>query len=556
MSGAVSTPPDPSAGPDALELEIFRYAVESVVDELDVNITRTAHSPLVYETKDYSVGLLTGDFRLLGQSKYNLPIFVADLGEPVRDAVGVIGEDRLAPGDIFVTNFPPPTGSHLNNVITASPVFDDHGRVTAYVTVRTHWPDVGGLEPGSVSWAARHILHEGVQYRGLKIVSGGRLVPEVLATILANSWMPDLVRGDIMANVAACTLGVTRWREQVAGRWTNEQIHTLVEAQFAASARLLRSAIAELPDGDYHAECEMDDSGLPGTPPLLLRVRVVVAGERVTVDLSGLPDQVQAPINAGIYGGARSAVRVALKSVLAPERPADHGLFEPIELVIPPGTVMSATHGAPMGWWNQLVPTLIDLVFRAIGEGAPERVPAGHFAALNILSVSGSDTDGRWWLAYTPSHGGFGAHSDGDGFGPLMSLMQGDNRRIADEIYEARYPVRILSRRLLRDAGGAGRPDPEPQRVDGVEGAGDEHEDVPPVEGQRRQAPTRAAPDQADRGVGRQRKLRHETGRDEGSSAASTSAWTEPRDETSTVAVLTSKPAPSITLAASSAKSW
>ena len=271
------------APPDALELEIFRYAVESVVDELDVNITRTAHSPLVFEYKDYSVGIVTGDFRLLSQSKYNLPIFVADLGEPVRDAVEVIGLDRLEPGDIFITNFAPPNGSHLNNVISASPVFDSEGRISAYVTIRTHWPDVGGLEPGSISWAARNILHEGVQYRGLKIVSRGELVPEVWRRS-ANTWMPDLVTGDVMANVAACTLGATRWQEQVARRWDFDQIERLVEAQFAASARLSRAAIAELPDGEYRASCETDDSGLPGTPPLLLCVRVVIDGERMLVD--------------------------------------------------------------------------------------------------------------------------------------------------------------------------------------------------------------------------------------------------------------------------------
>ena len=99
---------DGDEGPDALELEVFRYAVEAVVDELDANIIRTAHSPLVYETKDYSVGLLTRDFRLLGQSKCNLPIFIADLGEPVRDAVEVIGEDRLAPGDRRLRHGPYP----------------------------------------------------------------------------------------------------------------------------------------------------------------------------------------------------------------------------------------------------------------------------------------------------------------------------------------------------------------------------------------------------------------------------------------------------------------
>ncbi len=444
-----------AAPPDALELEIFRYAAEAVVDELDTNITRTAHSPLVYEYKDYSVGLVTKDFRLLSQSRYNIPLFLADLGEPVRDAVEVIGEERLEPGDIFITNFAPPTGSHLNNVIAASPVFQD-GAVVAYVVIRTHWPDVGGLAPGSITLDARSIFHEGVQYRGLKIVSAGRLVPEVLATIQANTWMPRLVTGDVMANIAACTLGVTRWQEQVAKRWSLSEIDDLVAAQFRSSAALARAKLRDLPNGEFRAAAEMDNSGAPGTSPLRLAVRVVVDGEHMLVDLSELPPQVEHPINSGRHGGAISSVRVAFKSLLVPDRPADHGLFEPLEVIVPPGTVMSATGTAPMGHWNQLPYTMIDLVLRAIGERQPDLVPAGHFGAQVIASFTGTNRDGSWWQTNTAGQGGFGAHSDGDGFGPLMTLGHGDNPRIADEILEGRYPVRVLSRSLLRNAGGRG----------------------------------------------------------------------------------------------------
>jgi N-methylhydantoinase B len=264
------------------------------------------------------------------------------------------------------------------------------------------------------------------------------------------------VTGDLMANIAACTRGVTRWREQVALRWSLEELEELIEAQFADSAALARRRILELPDGEHRAELEMDDSGLPGTPPLLLRVRVVIEGDSMLVDLSGLPPQVEAPINAGATGGAKSAVRVALKSLLAPERPVDHGLFEPIDIEIPSGTVLSAENGAPMGWWNQLIPPLIDLILRAIGGAAPEAVSAGHFGALNSLGFTGATEGGEPFLVYVPGPGGLGATSDADGFGPASSLMHGDNPRIADEIIEARYPLRILSRRLLRDAGGNG----------------------------------------------------------------------------------------------------
>src|SRR4030081_3912894 len=103
-----------SVAVDALELEIFRYAVESVVDELEVNITRTAHSEVVYEYKDYCVGLVTQDFRLLSQSRHSLPGLLADLGEPVRDMVQVIGVERIAPGDVFLTNYAAVQGQHLN----------------------------------------------------------------------------------------------------------------------------------------------------------------------------------------------------------------------------------------------------------------------------------------------------------------------------------------------------------------------------------------------------------------------------------------------------------
>lgn len=446
----------PLSSPDPLELEIFRYAVEAVVDELDANITRTAHSPLVYEYKDYSVGLVTHDFRLLSQSKYNLPIFLADLGEPVRDAVDVIGVERLKPGDIFLTNYSPANGSHLNNVVCSSPIYHPDGRISGYLTIRTHWPDVGGLVPGSVSWDARSILHEGVQYRGLKIVDAGELVPEVLATIQANTWLPRLVTGDLMSNIAACTLGVTRWQEQVGKRWTFAQIEELIDAQFDASARLARAKISELPDGEYRATAEMDDSGAPGTPPLRLSVRIVIAGDRLLVDLSDLPPQVDTPINCGATGGAVSAVRVAFKALVAPERPADDGLFQPLDVTIPPGTVMSAVDNAPMGWWNQLPPTLIDLILRAIGERLPELVPAGHYGSVLLLSMKGLEADGAWWIAIAAGQGGFGATSEADGYGPLMTLMHGDNPRIADEILEGQFPLRVLSRRLRRTAGGRG----------------------------------------------------------------------------------------------------
>ena len=223
-----------------------------MVDDLDVTIQRTAHSPIVYEFKDFCCGIVTPDFRLLSQSKYNIPIYIADLGRLIEDAVQTIGPENIESGDIFLNNYTAVSGSHLNNMSVGTPIFDD-GHVVSYLAIRVHWPDVGGLVPGSISGNARSILHEGVQYRGIKIASRGRLLPEVVATIRANSWLPDLVVGDLMSNVAACNLGVRRWHEQVRRRWTREQISVLSTEQFEASAQFAREKVSELPDGVYGA---------------------------------------------------------------------------------------------------------------------------------------------------------------------------------------------------------------------------------------------------------------------------------------------------------------
>jgi N-methylhydantoinase B len=455
------------AEPDALELEIFRHVIESVVDELDVNTQRTAHSPVVYEFKDYCCGIVTRDFRLLSQSKYNIPIFVADLGTLVKDSVNIIGEENIEPGDIFVNNYAEVSGSHLNNVTLATPIYHRDDRLAGYVVVRVHWADVGGMAPGSPTWDAKTILQEGVQYRGVKVVSRGRLVREMVATIQANCWMPDLVTGDLMANVAACTLGARRWREQVARRWSSEEIERLIDAQFAASTSLARSKVAELPDGEYRASVDMDDSGPLGSPALRLSIRIEVKGDRLLVDLSELPPQVDSPINCGINGGAFAAMRVAFKSLLVPDRAADEGLFEPLKVVIPMGTVMSATKNAAMGRWNQLPPTLIDLFFRAIGTRLPELVPAGHHGTMSTANVTGIDEKGKWWRTSIGVAGGFGATKEADGYGPLANLMLGDNPQVPLELLEGRYPLRHHSYRLLRRFGGRGlhRGGPGTERV-------------------------------------------------------------------------------------------
>jgi N-methylhydantoinase B len=145
---------------------------------------------------------MTTDFRPYMHSVASIPIFSTDMGEPVRDAVAVIGVENLEPGDVFVYNFR--TGQHINNTTLATPLF--HGdRLTGYLAIRAHWADLGGLSPGGQNMKSRSVFHEGTRYRGLRLMRRGKVVPEVLATIQANTWQIEALTGDVMAQLGACS---------------------------------------------------------------------------------------------------------------------------------------------------------------------------------------------------------------------------------------------------------------------------------------------------------------------------------------------------------------
>jgi N-methylhydantoinase B len=440
---------------DILDVEVFRHIMRAVLDEIEVNVTRTAYSPLVYEIKDYTVGILSDSFELMAQSQLSLPAFVADLGVPVRDAVEVIGRDDLEPGDVFITNYAAVQGQHINNVVAATPVFTE-GEIMAYVAIRVHWSDVGGLVPGSASWDAREIFHEGTQYRGLRVMRAGKMVPEVVATILANTRMEEYVYGDLMAQLGGCVLGCRRWEERIASKWTKPEVRELWRLQRQQSAELARSRVKELPDGLYEAQLFLDDAGEVGTPPLLLKVKVLIEGEKMVVDFTDLPAQVSAPINSGSTGGAMCTARVAYKILVAPDYPTDEGLFSPLEVKIPEGTVMSARKGAPMGHWNVLLTTMPELILRAIGQQCPELVPAGGHGTMAICEFGGQDEDGNRWYTTDTRSGGWGGSAHGDGFSPLKTITHGDCRDIPSEILEARFPLKAVSCSFIPNSAGRG----------------------------------------------------------------------------------------------------
>jgi len=188
-----------------------------------------------------------------------------------------------------------------------------------------------------------------------------------------------------------------------------------------------------------------------------LDIAVIVAGEEMTVDLSGVAKQVKGSINSGKEGGAVTVARIAFKFLVAPEDPPNEGSFRPLHIVVPEGTFLSARAGAAMGLYSTPLPTVIDTITRALVDAVPERAAAGHHGNFGIHSMSGRDPrTGELFVNIASCIGGWGATYGRDGAGPYKTMAHGDTPEVPAEAQEALYPLRIDLVRMRIDSGGAG----------------------------------------------------------------------------------------------------
>ena len=439
---------------DPITLEVIRYGLISTCNQIDANIKRTAFSPYIYEYNDFAVGLTDIDGRLVAQCTGGMPPFVADsVGTAVRDGLQIYGLDRLHYGDVIVCNHAAVQGQHLNNTVMYTPIAehaDGTGKLIGFFAINVHWIDIGGTMTHS-----NDIFMEGLQLRSVKMWSKGEPIEEVYRIIENNTRLPTELMGDIQAQLAGCFLG----RSLVSGlieKYGADTFRTAIEIILDQAEAAARAHIRALPDGEYIHETWLDNDG-EGDKPIPIKVKVVIAGDEITVDYTGLADQAKGSINSGYHGGGLTTARVAFRYLVAPDEPANEGLFRPLKLILPMGKILSADPTAPMANYPMPFPTVIDAVIKALEKALPERVTGGHFGTHSGFRLFGKRANGRTFNGHDSGHGGWGACATHDGSGPYRTMAHGDTRLIPLELQERLLPFRIESFSLRPDSGGAGK---------------------------------------------------------------------------------------------------
>jgi len=455
-----------SAGPamDPVTLAVLKGRLEQIADEMDATLYRSAFNPIIAEAHDACHGLYdahSGD--TLVQGKSGLPVFVGAMAFAVRAAARVARERSgpadphagMADGDTWLFNDPYEGGTHANDFKLVRPFFRG-GKLFCYLASAAHWHDVGGAVPGNYNPAATECWQEAVQIPPVRIVRAGVLDADVLAILKANTRLPDSLWGDLNGQLAALELGVRRLHGLLDEYGDALVLQAMGELR-ARAVRLMRSHIASLPDGRYAFSDILDNDGVKDEP-LTIALDMTVQGERMTLDFSRTSAQCAGPVNIS-RATAIAACYVALKH-LFPDVPANAGVLDAVDFVLPDGLVISAARPRPVGGYTETILRMIDVIFSAAAQADPTRAVAQAYGTINALSIAGHRTDaarqGQRWVMFSFFGGGHGAHSGGDG------LSHG-NAPISTatipplEILEAAYPVRFTEWSLRADSGGDGQ---------------------------------------------------------------------------------------------------
>ncbi len=435
---------------DPTTLEIYRALFTSVAEEMGIALRRTAFSPNIKERRDYSCAVFDAKGRVIAQGDH-MPVHLGSMPMAVAAALNQI---EFAPGDVVAVNDPFAGGTHLPDVTLVMPVVVKGTRILFYVANRAHHADIGGATPGSMGLAT-DIYGEGIRIPPIRLVRNGTLDSDTMRLLLANVRGNVERRGDFDAQIGSLKTGATRLLEIIDRRGEREA--TEYAAQLIDySARLMRHTIASIPDGVYEAEDALDDDGV-ADQPVKIAVRVIVKGDRATVDFSGSAAQVIGAINA-VEAITVSAVSYVFRCLVGGEIPASAGLMQPIDVIAPAGTVVNANPPASVAGGNvETSQRIVDTLFKALSQALPDRVPAASQGTMNNLTIGGIDTrTGQEFSYYETVAGGMGARPSLDGMSGVHTHMTNSLNTPAEAL-EYAYPLRVREYRLRRGSGGVGK---------------------------------------------------------------------------------------------------
>ena len=435
---------------DPITREIVQNALAAAADEMAMALYRTAYSTIVRDCLDYSTSLCDADGQMIAQG-VTIPLHLGAVPFAMETLFARFG-DQMEQGDIFILNDPFEGGMHIPDIFIVKPLFWEGKRI-AFAVSTAHHLDMGGRLPGSSACDNTEIFQEGLRIPWLKLYRGGVPDEAIFSIIRTNVRVPQMTLGDLRAQIAACHIGeraihdlVSRYGPATFGACTTDLIDY--------TERLVRAEIAAWPDKSHTFIDYMDSDGVGG-PPVKIQVEITVQGDSLKADFTGSAPQVRGAINNTLSFTA-SVVALCVRGALEEDIPNTAGLFRPLEIIAPEGTVVHGRMPAASSMRGITGFRLAAAVFGALAGLLPERILAAGEGGNTLVIIGGQHPDHTPYVYYELLSGTWGARPDRDGNDGLCNPANVASN-IPIEEAESGYPVRIERYGLVADSGGAGQ---------------------------------------------------------------------------------------------------
>ncbi|MEM7021248.1 MAG: hydantoinase B/oxoprolinase family protein [Pseudomonadota bacterium] len=436
---------------DPIAFELFRNAIFSIADEMALTIFRTTYSGVLKDNMDYSTAFCDADGKLVAQG-LTLP---GHLGA-IPTALAVVVErfeDDMADGDVFAMNDPFDGGMHLPDIFVFKPLYFE-GRRVAFAATICHHTDVGGRVAGSNASDSTEIYQEGLRIPPLKLYEAGKPNTTLFSLIEKNVRVPVKVFGDLRAQLAACHIAERQFLDLVARHGPYQTTRYMAEV-IDHTERLTRSALRDLPDGQWSFEDWIDDDGVDEDKPIRLFVTMTKQDDHMTVDWTGSSPQVKGAINSTL-SYTKAASYTPIRSVLPPNIPNNEGVFRAIEVIAPPGTITNGVLPASCAARGLTGFRMVDCAFGCLAMMVPDRVFAASDGGNTGISIGGYHADRSPFIYVDFTCGAWGGRPWADGLDGNSNIFA-NMASHSVEVTEAEQPIRIEAYEFMPDRAGPGK---------------------------------------------------------------------------------------------------
>jgi len=433
---------------DPIDLELFKNIFVSISEEMGAVLGRTALSPNIKERKDFSCALFNPKGETFAQGSY-IPVHLGAMPLSVRASLDAVSFEK---DDLVILNDPYKGGTHLPDITCISPLFVDN-QLAFIVANRAHHSDVGGMTPGSMPLASE-IFQEGLIIPPLKIIQKGKQNEELFNLILSNVRTPEERRGDLLAQIAANSIGKQRL-EEIIRKYGLKKISHYARIIQDYTKKILGETLKAIPDGSYCFADYMDNDGITNTP-VKIEVEISIQGDRAIVDFSSSDAQVEGGVNAN-FAVTYSAVLYVFRCLVEEDIPFNTGLMKPLTIIAPKGSVVNAQYPAATAGGNvETSQRIVDVILGALSKAIPEKIPAASSGTMNNVAFGGFDPVKQASFAYYETiGGGMGGSSERNGLSGVHTHMT-NSLNTPLEVLENYLPMRIKTYALRKDSGGKG----------------------------------------------------------------------------------------------------